>query len=168
MTTIDKDIVILNEEDVLSKYIKKRHKLLLFLRDQHNLGNCTTVIEIIRKFCITKENAWKKLSRLKKVGDIKKGEKITVNGNVYFNFLITDKVRQELKVVSRNLYENHFPSIPTGKLDNIMENLAKNLKNRVEKIIREYLPEGKRCTELIQTLTDEIHDFFDEGFNSGI
>ena len=82
---------------------------------------------------------------------------------MYFNFLVTDKVRQELKVVSRYVYKNHFSSIPTGKLD-----LAKNLKNRVERVIRKFLPEGRRCTELIQTLTDEIHDFLDEEFNSGI
>ena len=108
MIKIERHNVTLNEEDVLSKYIKKRHKLLLFLRDQHDLGKSTTVIEIIRKFRITKENAWKKLKRLEKGGDIKKGDKITINNNVYFNFLITDKVRQELKVVSKYVYENHL------------------------------------------------------------
>ena len=49
-----------------------------------------------------------------------------------------------------------------------MEDLAKNLKDCIERVIRKFLPEGKRCTAVIQTLTDEIHHFFDEKADSEI
>ena len=166
MIKVNKDYDTLNEECVLNKYIQKRHKLLLFLRNEEDLGKNATVLEISDKFHITKDNAWKKLRRLEKIGDVKKGEKIAANGNEYHNFIITNKVRQELSIVSRNLYENHYQNIPTDKVDRIREDFIEPLKDRMEQVMRTFLPEGKRCAALIQTLTKEIHDFYAEKFDS--
>lgn len=159
MIKITKDV---NEEKILNKYIQKRHKLLLFLRDEEDFGNNTTVLEISDKFPFKKETAWKKLRRLEMIGDVKKGKKIATNGNEYFNFTITDKVRQELKIVSRHLYKNYFPNLSAGTVDTIKGDFIKSLKKRIEQVIREFLPEGNRYNALIKKVNDEINGSFAE------
>jgi DNA-binding PadR family transcriptional regulator len=145
------------EQKVRHKYFQNKHNLLIFLRNQNELGNYTTVVQIENWFGITTGHAYKLLEKLEEENDIVKGEKITINGQEYYNYIVTEKAKQELEVLLRSVHKKHFVNINLGKLDFIA-----GLMKHVEKIAQQFLPEGDIRATFLQKMAKEIQYFLSE------
>lgn len=91
----------LNENFARRKYFRKKHALLIFIRDQNDLGNHTTISHIVSGFGISRAFAWKLLERLEKEKDVEKGVQIIIGNEKYHNYFVTHKARQELRVLAK-------------------------------------------------------------------
>jgi hypothetical protein len=143
------------ERRVRRKYFQNKHNLLIFLRNQSELGNYTTVLQIENWFGITTGHAYRLLEQLEKENDVVKGEKVTINDQEYYNYMVTEKAKQELEVLLKSVHKNHFLNI-------ISENFITGLMRHVEKIAKQFLPEGHVRTTFLHKMANEIQNFLKE------
>lgn len=94
----------------IGKFLRNRHILLLYLGEEEDNGNKTTVIHVKQAFRIknetstlTKGYAWTLLENLKDEGLIKKSTKISIDGQEYSSWVLTKQARYELKILASSL-----------------------------------------------------------------
>jgi len=128
---------IINNE-IIEKYFRNKHVLLIYLAGTEAIGKETTVIDIKAAFKITKKYAWTLLEGLEKDRLIVKGEKVAVEGVEYHSYILTMIAKQDLKVISLCLskygtycpiskssecpYSNEFPMKMTPEKNSSVKN----------------------------------------------
>ena len=168
MTSVEKKRYDRSEKAVRDKYFQKKHNLLIFLSIQNDLGNYTTVVQVEELFGITREHAYKLLEQLEKEKDIEKGEQVAINGQEYYNYVVTEKAKEELEILSKSVSKNHISRIKIDKLDIKNETYTNDFMDRLKKIVQKFLPEGQVRTNFLHSLANEVQNFLDENSNSSL
>lgn len=88
--------------EILNKYLIRKFRILTLINERNKLNIFTTVIDIKESFKITNKYAYKLLGELKKDKSIREGKKV----KGYYSYLITEKTRRELELLSKILNGN--------------------------------------------------------------
>jgi len=143
----------LNEEKVMKKFFQNKHLVLIYIRERNNLGEPTTFLDIKKRFKMKGKYPYQLLEKLEREGDLIKGEKVMKNGKEYYNYLITEKAREELKVISLNINGD-------GRLSSEEEGTIDKLKELSIECVNKFIPKGDVSKEMITYLTNRFQDFF--------
>lgn len=117
-------------------------------------------------FGITREHAYKLFGQLEKEKDIEKGEQVALNGQEYYNYIVTKKAKEELEILSKSVCKDNISCIKIDNLDIKNETFIINFMGRLEKIVQESLPEGQVRTNFLHSVANEVQNFLDERSNS--
>jgi len=103
---VEKEIA---SNEIVEKYFRKKHLLLIYLASKEMNGKTTTVVDIESEFKITKKYAWALLGNLEEDNLVLKSEKVAIGGVEYRSYLTTMKAKRDLQTLSLCLNGYHVP-----------------------------------------------------------
>ncbi len=107
-------------DEIVEKYLRNKHVLLVYLGRKEEIERPQTVVDVVIAFKIKKKYAWTLLEKLEEEDLIKKDEKVEIKGKKYNSYILTEKAKHELKILS--LFLSRYRTLIKA------QNLQKNSK----------------------------------------
>lgn len=85
--------------NILLKYFRRRHSVLIYISDSVKIQEPTTITDLSKGLWMTKSHVYNQLMALQTDGLIEKGTQV----KGYFNYILTDKAKKELKIISSSI-----------------------------------------------------------------
>ena len=140
---------------ILKKYLFQKYELLIFLKEEEDVGKKVTIHEITHDFGIERKHAYSILEKLEKENLVKKGDKVRRDGKEYCSYLITDIARQELAIISSST--NETSNGPFSFTDS-PEELMMRYKKRTKRIITRYISNEAISETVLEALVNEFQN----------
>ncbi|MFX1344162.1 MAG: helix-turn-helix transcriptional regulator [Promethearchaeota archaeon] len=96
MTIISQDV---NVSLVLSRLFKRNYAIMVIIYYRELNNKKSTVIHLSKESGLRTQNTYQVLRRLRKMGLVCRGAKVSVEGEMRSNYILTEKGKEELEVL---------------------------------------------------------------------